>query len=58
MDEQRWDDQLGTIFNSSVPIQNVALKTYRERWMMETDGKRWSEKSVLAAHDDDDDETQ
>ncbi len=28
MDEQRQDDQLEPIYNSSVPIQDVALKTY------------------------------
>ena len=28
MDEQRQDDQLETISNSSVPIQDVVLKTY------------------------------
>ena len=41
MDEQKWD---------------VALKTYRERWTIETGGGRGSGTSVLVArHDDDDD---
>ena len=31
MDEQRQDDHLEPIYNSSVPIQDVALKTYREK---------------------------
>ena len=31
MDEQRQDVQLGPTYNSSVPIQDVALKTYRKR---------------------------
>ena len=30
MDKQRQDDQLEPIYNSSVPIQDVALKTYKE----------------------------
>ena len=33
-DEQRQDDQLEPIYNSFVPIQNIALKTSRERWMI------------------------
>ena len=40
MDEQRQDDLLETIYNSSVPIQDVALKTYRERWTIGTGGRR------------------
>ena len=57
MDEQRQDDQLEPIYNSSVPIQEVAFKTYRERWTIETGGKRGSGRSVLAVRlDDDDDE--
>ncbi len=35
MDEQKQDDQLEPIYNSSVPIQDVALKIYRERWTIE-----------------------
>ena len=57
MDEQRQDDQLEPIYNSSVSIQEVALKTYRKRWTIETSGERGSVRSELAArHDDDDDD--
>ena len=49
MDEQRQDDQLEPIYNGSVPIQDVALKTSRERWTIKTDGGRVSGRSVLAA---------
>ena len=31
MDEQRQDDQLETIYSSSVPIRDVALETYYGR---------------------------
>ena len=31
MDEQKQDAQQEPTYNSSVPIQDVALKTYRER---------------------------
>ena len=58
MDEQRQDDQLEPIYNSSVPIQDVALKTYRrERWVIEKGGGRGSGRSVLVGrhHGDDDD---
>ena len=56
MDEQRQDDQLEPIYNSSEPIQDVALKTYRERWMIEMGGKAGSGRSVLVACHEDDDE--
>ena len=36
MDKQKQDNQVEPIYNSSVPIQDVALKTYRERWTMVT----------------------
>ena len=56
MDEQRQDDHLEPIYNI-VPIQDVALKTYRERWMIEMGGGKGSGRSELAAwHDDDDDD--
>ena len=58
-DEQRQDDQLEPIYNSSVPIQDVALKSYRERWTIEKGGGRGLGRSVLAArhgNDDDDDD--
>ena len=43
--------------NNYVPIQDVALKTYRERWTIEKGGGRGSGRSVLVAWQDDDDET-
>ena len=55
MDEQMQDDQQEPIYNGSVPIQDVALKTNREWWMIEKSGRRGSGSSALAAwHDDDD----
>ena len=57
MGEQRQDDQLEPTYNSSVPIQDVALKTYRERWTIEKGGKRGSGISMLMVrHDDGDDD--
>ena len=57
MDDQKQDDQQDPIHNSSVPIQNVTLKTCRERWTIETGGERGSVRPILAAqHDDDDDD--
>ena len=54
MDEQRQDDQLEPTYNSSMLIQNVALKTYRERWIIEKDGGSGSGRSALVVwHDDD-----
>ena len=55
MDEQRQDDQLEPIYNSSVPIQVVALKTSQEKWTIETGGRRGSGRFMLAARHDDDD---
>ena len=52
MDEQRLEDQLGPICNSSEAIQDVALKTCRERWTIETDGERGSGRSLLAVRHD------
>ena len=44
------------IYKNSVPIQDVALKTYWKRWTIEKGGGRGSARSVLVArHDDDDD---
>ena len=54
MEEQRQDDQLEPIYNSSVAIQDVALKTYRERWAIGTGGGRGSGRFVLATRYDDD----
>ena len=53
MDEQRQDNQLEPIYNSSVPIQNVALKTFQERWMIEMGSERGSGRFVLVARHDD-----
>ena len=53
MDEQRQDDQREPIYNNAVPIQEVALKTYRERWMIEAGGGRESGRSVLVVRHDD-----
>ena len=56
IDEQRQDDQLEPTYNSSVPMQDVVLKTYRELWTIENSGEKGSGISVLMAqHDDDDD---
>ena len=49
MDEQSQNDQIEPIYNSSVLIQDVALKTYREGWTIETVAGRGSGRSVLAA---------
>ena len=49
-------DQFEPICNSSVPIQDVVWKTYRERRAIGTSGMRESGKSMLAArHDDEED---
>ena len=58
MDKQRQDDQLKPIYSSSVPIQDVVLKTSREWWTLEMGGERGSGRFWLAAqnyNDDDDD---
>ena len=47
MDEQKQDDQLEPIYNSYVPIQDVALKINRKRWTIETGGERGSGRSTL-----------
>ena len=57
MDEQWQDDQLEPTYSSSVLIQDVALKTYQEQWMIEKGGEKGSGISVLMAQHDDDDET-
>ena len=59
MDEQELDDLLEPTYGryGMLPIRDVALKSSRERWMIGTSAERGSERSVLAAwHDDDDDE--
>ena len=58
MDEQKQDNKLEPTYNSSVPIQDVTLKTYRKRWTIGKGGGRASGRSVQMArhHDDDDDD--
>ena len=57
MEEQKQDDQLEPIYNSSVPIKDVALETYRRQWIIEEGGEKGSGISVLIApHDDEDDD--
>ena len=46
------DDQPEPTYNSSVPIQDIALKTYRKRWTIEKGGGRGSEISVLMVRQD------
>ena len=54
MDEQRQDDQLEPTYNSSVAIQDVALKTYRKRWTTENgDGSESVRAAMVTWHDDD-----
>ena len=56
MDEKKQDDQLEPVYSSET-IQDVALKTSREQWTIETDGEKGQGRSVLAAqHDHDDDD--
>ena len=53
MDEQTQHEQLETTYNSSVSIQDVDMKTYRERWTIEKGAGKGSRKSTLMAWDDD-----
>ena len=56
MDEQRQDDQLQPIYNSSVPIRGCNTKDLPEAMDDREGGKRESGIPVLMAwHDDDDD---
>ena len=48
------NDQLEPIYNSSVPIQDVAWRTSQEWWMIKMSGKRGSGKSMLTAQHDND----
>ena len=57
MDEQRQDDQLEPICNSSVQIQDVTWKNSWEQRTIETGGVSGSGRFMQAAqHDDDDDD--
>ena len=53
MDEQRQDDQLEPTYSSSVPIWDVALRTYRKQWAIGRGGEIESGISVLIARHDD-----
>ena len=53
--EQVLDSQLELIYNSSVQTQNVVYMTCWKQWMKETCGEKVSEKSMLTARHDDDD---
>ena len=53
-DEQRQDDQLESIYNSSVPIQDISWKTFQEGWTIKKGGERGSKRSMLATQHDDD----
>ncbi len=55
MDKQGQDDQLEPTYNSSMPIQDIALKTYWEQRTIEKGGWRGSGRSTLATRHDDDD---
>ena len=55
MDEQRQDDQLEPTHDSSVRIQDVALKTNQKRWTTEKGGERGTS-VLMVRHDDDDDD--
>ena len=50
-------DELELIYKSPVRILDVAWKTYWKWWTIEKNCKRGSGKSMLAMHDDDDDDT-
>ncbi len=54
MDKQRQDDQLEPTYSSSVPIRDVALKTYRKQWTIGRGGERESGISMMIAQYDDD----
>ena len=56
MDEQRQDNQLESIYNSSMPIQDVTFKTSRKQWTIETGGERSGRSMLVARNDDDDDD--
>ena len=47
------DEQLEPTYSSSVPIQDVALKTYRKRSTIEKGGGRGSGIFMLLARQDD-----
>ena len=57
MNKQRQYDQIVPIYQSSVLIQDIALKTSKKQWTTETGSERGSGRSVLVAQHDDDDES-
>ena len=56
VDEQKQDDQPEPIYNSSVPIRDIARKTCQKQWTIGRGGERGLGISVLMAWDDDDDD--
>ena len=52
MDEQMQDDPLEPTYNSSVPIQDVALKIYQKQWS----GRGPEISTRMVQHDDGDDD--
>ena len=54
MYKQKQDDQPKPTCNSSVPLRDVAPKTYRKQWTIGRGGERGSGISVLMARHDDD----
>ena len=55
MDKQRQDDQLEPTYRSSVPIQDVVLKTCWKQWTIGRGGERESGISMLIVRHDHDD---
>ena len=55
INEQRQDDQQETTYCSSVSIRDVAMKTYRKRWIIGKVGERGSGISLLMARHEDGD---
>ena len=53
MAEQRQNDQLEPTYSSSVPIQDVALKTYQKQWTIGRDERESGIAVLMAQHDDD-----
>ena len=54
MDKHRQEDSLEPTYNSSVLIQDVALKTYQKRWTIEKGGRWGSGRSALVSRHYDD----
>ena len=56
IDEQKQDDQLEPTYSSSVPIQDVTLKSCRKQWTIGRGGEKGLGISMLMARRDDDDD--